>query len=261
MNFNNPNLDSLYADMLEHLKARDVDIAKWLDGTDSTNLPTGVKKWNSDSNRFEKLVGSSWEPLTNLYDINVRYLNGCAIDNNAEDSSALWTAPKIISALDSRVDVVDFNSTNILNLVKAVDGAGSGLDADTVDGFSTNSSNVGSTIVLRDASGNFSAGTITANLSGSATSCSGNSATATKLATARTITLSGGVSGSTSFDGTGNVNISSTVANDSHYHSIGTISGLQSALDSKLSSVPAATSSTLGGVKLNFVGGTLYITT
>ncbi len=46
----------------------------------------------------------------------------------------------------------------------------------------------------------------------------GNAGTSTKLATARTIALSGDVSGSTSFDGSGNVSITTTVADDSHNH-------------------------------------------
>lgn len=41
----------------------------------------------------------------------------------------------------------------------------------------------------------------------------GNSATATKLATARKITVSGAVSGSANFDGSGNVTITTTQAN------------------------------------------------
>jgi hypothetical protein len=43
------------------------------------------------------------------------------------------------------------------------DGAGSGLDADLLDGLNSATSNTASTIVARDASGNFSAGAITAN--------------------------------------------------------------------------------------------------
>ena len=43
--------------------------------------------------------------------------------------------------------------------------------------------NTGSAIVKRDAAGNFSAGTITANLTGTATSCSGNAATASAITT------------------------------------------------------------------------------
>jgi hypothetical protein len=70
-----------------------------------------------------------------------------------------------------------------------------------------------------------------ASITGSA---DGNSATATQLQTARTISLSGDVTGSTTFDGSGNVSIVSTVADDSHNHTIATISGLQLALDAKL---------------------------
>lgn len=44
-------------------------------------------------------------------------------------------------------------------------------------------------------------------------------ATADQLTTARTISLTGDVSGSTSFDGSSNVSISAVVANDSHSHS------------------------------------------
>ena len=81
-----------------------------------------------------------------------------------------------------------------------------------------------------------------ANSAGSATSattastasvCTGNAATATKLATARTISLTGDVTGSTSFDGSGNVSITTTVADDSHNHTIANVDGLQSALDGK----------------------------
>ena len=46
----------------------------------------------------------------------------------------------------------------------------------------------------------------------------GNASTATKLATARTISLTGDISGSTSFDGSGDASISATIANDSHTH-------------------------------------------
>lgn len=55
---------------------------------------------------------------------------------------------------------------------------------------------------------------------------SGTAAAATKLATARTIALSGDVTGSTSFNGTANVTIAATVANDSHTHSDGTITSV-----------------------------------
>ena len=67
--------------------------------------------------------------------------------------------------------------------------------------------NTASKLVQRDGSGNFSAGTITANLTGNASgssgSTTGNAATATALATARNIA-------GQSFDGTSAITIAST---------------------------------------------------
>ena len=65
--------------------------------------------------------------------------------------------------------------------------------------------NTASTIVSRDGSGNFSAGTISADLTGVAS-------TATKLETSRTFQLTGDVVASQiSFDGTGNVSLAATI--------------------------------------------------
>ena len=72
---------------------------------------------------------------------------------------------------------------------------GSNARTFAVDAVATNTANK---VVVRDGSGNFAAGTITASLTGNASgssgSCTGNSATATKLIQARTI-------GGASFDG------------------------------------------------------------
>ena len=73
------------------------------------------------------------------------------------------------------------------------------------------------TATLLDGSGNTSfPGTVTApTFSGG---LSGNASTASKWATARTITLGGDLSGSVSIDGSANVTLSAEVANDSHTH-------------------------------------------
>lgn len=94
----------------------------------------------------------------------------------------------------------------------AVSGVGLGIsNADGVAGNPTVSSNAtnlntASAIVARDASGNFSAGTVTAALSGNAT-------TATTLQTARSITLSGDATGTASFNGSADAGIAVTLAN------------------------------------------------
>lgn len=73
------------------------------------------------------------------------------------------------------------------------------------------SANTASKVVIRDASGNFAAGTITASLTGDVT---GNADTATALETGRTIAMTGdGTWNSGSFDGTGNVTAAMTLAN------------------------------------------------
>ena len=77
-------------------------------------------------------------------------------------------------------------------------------------------------------------GDVTGNVSGSSGSTTGNAATATKLATARTIQLSGDVTGSITFDGTADVNITAAVTDDSHAHIISNVDGLQTALDGKV---------------------------
>jgi len=51
----------------------------------------------------------------------------------------------------------------------------------------------------------------------------GNASSADQLSTARTISLGGDLGGSTSFDGSANVTISASVVNDSHSHTLSTI--------------------------------------
>lgn len=65
-------------------------------------------------------------------------------------------------------------------------------------------------------SGTGASGTWGISVTGSSASCTGNAATASKLATARTITLTGSVTGSVSFDGSGNVSLATST---NHTHS------------------------------------------
>ena len=58
---------------------------------------------------------------------------------------------------------------------------------------------------------------------------------ADKWTTARTITLGGDLTGNVSIDGSANVTLTATVADDSHNHVISNVDGLQSALDGKTS--------------------------
>ena len=181
-------------------------------------------------------------------------------------TSGTWQGTAIANAYlaNSTISGVSLGS-NLNTLTLGVSGTGlsgsqtydgSGAVTFTVTSNATNA-NTASTIVARDASGNFSAGTITASLTGNVTgntsgssgSCTGNAATASALATARSIGLSGDVSGSASFDGSAGITITATVADDSHNHVISNVDGLQTALDGKLSTTgKAADSNLLDGI-------------
>ena len=73
--------------------------------------------------------------------------------------------------------------------------------------------NTASKIVKRDASGDFSAGTITANLTGNVTgNLTGNASTATTLATSRNFSITGDITASSvSFNGNGNVQLTASI--------------------------------------------------
>jgi hypothetical protein len=71
----------------------------------------------------------------------------------------------------TKLDATAYNAEDVLDKLKTVDGTGSGLDADLLDGLNASNSHVTdtATVVTRSTSGNFSANTITANLVGNVT--------------------------------------------------------------------------------------------
>ncbi len=182
--FNQPVLSSLYSDMLNILKERDKEALIWMEGSANTNLPLNAKRWNSSNNYFEKFNGTSWVALSAKYNIDVEKIDGCTVNNLGVAATDLWTASKISSELSAKLNSSSYTASDILTKLKTVDGASSGLDADLLDGLHASSTNAVNSIVARDASGNFSAGTITAALSGNATSAttlSGLTATVAEL--------------------------------------------------------------------------------
>lgn len=102
-------------------------------------------------------------------------------------------------------DILTKSSADVDYIISQVGGSGSSI-------------NTPDTLVLRDASGDFAAGTITAetgfsgDLTGNVTGdVTGNADTATALETARTISVSGDAAGSVSFDGSANADIAITL--------------------------------------------------
>lgn len=98
--------------------------------------------------------------------------------------------------------------------------------------------NTASTLVFRDSSGNFAAGTITGNLSGNATT----SSSAARWTTSRTLTLSGNITGSVTLDGSGDVTMSNTA------YAAGSISNAAISATAAIADTKLATISTAGKV-------------
>ena len=78
-----------------------------------------------------------------------------------------------------------------------------------------------------------------------------NANKATKLANAKNIKLTGDVTGSASFDGTSDANITATVADDSHNHVISNIDNLQTKLDTLSTNITNAKNASITGLSIS----------
>jgi hypothetical protein len=112
--------------------------------------------------------------------ITLRSTKGSPLTNAEVDANF----SNLNAAIATGQTAASYTAADVLSKLLTVDGAGSGLDADTLDGLNSATANTASTLVARDASGNFAAGTITANLTGTAS-------IATSLAATLAVTAGG----------------------------------------------------------------------
>ena len=103
--------------------------------------------------------------------ITLRSVKGSPLTNTEVDNN-------FTNLNNDKLESSSYTAADVLTKIKTVDGSGSGLDADLLDGLNSASTNTASTIVARDASGNFAAGTITAALTGTASVASAVTLTA-----------------------------------------------------------------------------------
>jgi hypothetical protein len=156
------------------------------------------------------------------------------------------------TALDSKLAASSYTASDVLTKIKTVDGVGSGLDADLLDGQSgsyyTNYTDTAITNLIGGAPGALDTlNELAAAINDDASYASSiTTALAGKLNTTHdmSLTLSGDVSGSATFTNMGNATLSVTVADDSHNHVISNIDGLQSALDGKTATSRSITAGT-----------------
>jgi hypothetical protein len=132
-----------------------------------------------------------------------------SIDGSANVTLNATVASVAANSVDLGTDTVGIYVASITNGNYITGGDGGSESAALTLAVDATTTNTASKVVARDSSGNFAAGTITAALSGNAT-------TASAWATGRTITLTGDVTGvSGSFDGSGNISFATTIAANS----------------------------------------------
>lgn len=153
------------------------------------------------------------------------------VDNTSDTNKPVSTAQQ--TALNTKVDKVsgmglssnDYTAAEKTKLA----GIAAGAQVNTITGIKGNGETSYRTGNVNITPANIGLG----NVNNTADSAK-NVLSATKLTTPRTISLTGDVTGSVSFDGSSNVSVTTTVTDSSHNHNISNVSGLQVALDDKV---------------------------
>ena len=194
------------------------DVTGTVTGGVSGNAATATKLQTA-----RNIAGVAFDGTQNISLNNNAITNGAGYitaSDNAATATKLQTARTISGVSFDGTQNITLNNSNITN--------GAGYVTSSIIG-SLNASNLTSGTVP-DAR---LPGTITSNITGSSASCTGNSATATKLATARTI---GGVS----FDGSANINLPGV-----------NTAGSQNTTGNAATATALATARTIAGVSFN----------
>ena len=123
-NWLKPLITDLYTQVLDWLKDRDTDLAKGLDPAAVTveNPQPGFIRYSSANRRWEKFDGTSWGPLATSYAINA-------------DTASKWGTPRTLTLSGGATGSASIDGSGNVTLAAAItQGAGSGLNADLLDG-------------------------------------------------------------------------------------------------------------------------------
>jgi len=195
------------------------------------------------------------------------YDKGATVSYNGANYMSIESANTKVPSDSSWVEINKISADYILTKLKTIDGLGSGLDADLLDGNKGSFYQDASNINAGTLSDKYLPSTINSNTTGNASTATklatprtiggvsfdgsaditlpgvdtignqdttGNAATATKLATPRTITLSGDQTGSVSFDGSTDITLTTKNVPANLLTELKTVDGSGSGLDADL---------------------------
>jgi hypothetical protein len=233
-----------------------IDATVSLESFDTDNLSEGSTNLYFTNERVDDRVDAlitGGTGVTSTYDDAAGTLTLAIGQEVGTANSPQFTDLTLTGDLTVNGSTTTINTTNLAvqdSLIELSSGltAAAGNDAGLIIERGTTGDNkftLGTTTATGTSTGSLAVttGTLVADIEGDVT---GNSDTASTLATARTISLDGDVSGSVSFDGSQNVTLTAAVADDSHNHTIANIDNLQAELNAKQNASNALIDSDIG---------------
>lgn len=172
IDFSHPLTTDNYATLLQYVRDNESALAQMLnEGLTILNVPTNAVRWNITNNRFEIWSGTAWGPLTtkllmdidtldgqhgsfyqNADNLNAGTLPAARFNDTAHGNRSSGALHAVVTTLvngfmssadKSKLNGIeasakdDQTASEILALLRTVDGAGSSLNADLLDGLNS----------------------------------------------------------------------------------------------------------------------------
>lgn len=115
VDFTKPTPTTARADNLTYTVDNVVAVAKQLDDTSPTGVATGMIRWSSTNNKWQKYNGTTWADLSSAYAISVTQLNGQAASYYTDIASRLGYTP-VNKAGDTMTGYLTLNGAPTSNL-------------------------------------------------------------------------------------------------------------------------------------------------
>lgn len=137
-----------------------------------------------------------------MADLVLRGIKGSPLSIEELDTNFI----NINNDIGTRLTSSSYTATDVLAKILTVDGSGSGIDADLVDGYNASTITLPNTLAVRNTSGNLFATTFIGNLTGNVSATTVTSTTISAVTSVTSASFIGNLAGNVTGNLTGNVN-------------------------------------------------------